>query len=190
MPLKGKILNVEKSRLNKALANNEISALITALGTSIGEEFDVTKLRYNKIIVMTDADVDGQHISCLLLTFFYRYMMALVEGGHLYLAQPPLYKVTKDKNIYYLYTEKELEQFLKEHDNKNIKMQRYKGLGEMNPEQLWETTLNPENRVLKQITIEDAVKADQLFTLLMGDNVEPRKEFILNNAKLAQNIDL
>lgn len=190
LPLKGKILNVEKSRLNKALANNEISALITALGTSIGEEFDVTKLRYNKIIVMTDADVDGQHISCLLLTFFYRYMMALVEGGHLYLAQPPLYKVTKDKNIYYLYTEKELEQFLKEHDNKNIKMQRYKGLGEMNPEQLWETTLNPENRVLKQITIEDAVKADQLFTLLMGDKVEPRKEFILNNAKLAQNIDL
>ncbi|MGM5482383.1 MAG: DNA topoisomerase (ATP-hydrolyzing) subunit B [Nanobdellota archaeon] len=190
LPLKGKILNVEKSRLNKALANQEISSMITALGTGIGQEFDVSKLRYHKIIIMTDADVDGQHISCLLLTFFYRYMISLVEGGHLYLAKPPLYKITKDKKIHYLYTEDELEKFIEEHGNDNMKMQRYKGLGEMNPDQLWETTLNPENRILKQITIEDAVKADQLFTLLMGDKVEPRKEFILENAKLAQNIDL
>lgn len=190
LPLKGKILNVEKSRLNKALANDEISALITALGTGIGENFDISKLRYDKIIVMTDADVDGQHISCLLLTFFYRYMISLIEDGHLYLAQPPLYKITKDKKSWYLYTEKELEELLKVYDIKSIKMQRYKGLGEMNPEQLWDTTLNPEHRVLKQINIEDAVKADQLFTLLMGDKVEPRKEFILKNAKLAQNIDL
>lgn len=190
LPLKGKILNVEKSRLDKALSNNEISALITALGTGIGNDFDISKLRYYKIIVMTDADVDGQHIACLLLTFFYRYMKELIEKGSLYLAQPPLYKITIDKKIYYLYTEKELKEFLKQYDEGKIKMQRYKGLGEMNPEQLWKTTLNPENRVLKQISIEDGLKADQLFTLLMGDKVEPRKEFILDNAKLAKNIDI
>ncbi len=190
LPLKGKILNVEKSRLDKALSNNEISALITALGTGIGNEFDISKLRYHKIIVMTDADVDGQHIACLLLTFFYRYMKELIEKGNLYLAQPPLYKIMIDKKIYYLYTEKELKEFLKNYDESKVKMQRYKGLGEMNPEQLWETTLNPENRVLKQISIEDGLKADQLFTLLMGDKVEPRKEFILDNAKLAKNIDI
>lgn len=190
LPLKGKILNVEKSRLDKALSNNEISALITALGTGVGNDFDISKLRYHKIIVMTDADVDGQHIACLLLTFFYRYMKELIEKGNLYLAQPPLYKVTVDKKVNYLYTEKELQEFLKHYDENKIKMQRYKGLGEMNPEQLWETTLNPENRVLKQISIEDGLKADQLFTLLMGDKVEPRKEFILDNAKLARNIDI
>ncbi|MFW6220299.1 MAG: DNA topoisomerase (ATP-hydrolyzing) subunit B [Nanoarchaeota archaeon] len=190
LPLKGKILNVEKSRLHKILSNNEITTLITALGAGIGTDFNVEKLRYHKIIIMTDADVDGQHISCLLLTFFYRYMKELIEKGNLYLAKPPLYLIKKNKKPYYVYYESELEKLLNEIGRENISLQRYKGLGEMNPEQLWETTLDPENRVLKKVEIEDAVVADQTFTLLMGDKVEPRREFILENAKYAKNIDV
>jgi DNA gyrase subunit B len=191
LPLRGKILNVEKARLDKILGNNEIRSLITALGTGIGDEFDVEKLRYHKTIIMTDADVDGSHIRILLLTFFYRYFKTLVENGFIYIAQPPLYKLTHNKEVIYLYSDEELQQrllFVGENDKKEI--QRYKGLGEMNPEQLWETTMNPENRTLLRVTIEDAIMADQVLTDLMGDEVEPRKEFIEKNAKFAQNLDV
>ncbi|MBN2457721.1 DNA topoisomerase (ATP-hydrolyzing) subunit B [Candidatus Woesearchaeota archaeon] len=190
LPLKGKILNVEKARLNKVLINNEIVTLITALGTGIGEEFNISKLRYHKIIIMTDADVDGQHIACLLLTFFYRYMKEIIEKGFLYIAQPPLYRLRKGKSSYYVYTEKDLYRLIKEIGKEGTSLQRYKGLGEMNPGQLWDTTLNPENRMLKRITIEDAVSADETFTILMGDAVEPRKLFIQEHAKEAKNIDI
>jgi DNA gyrase subunit B len=190
LPLRGKILNIEKARLTKVYASQEIVTLITALGCGIGETFDVTKLRYHKIIIMTDADVDGQHICCLLLTFFFRFMKPIIEEGYLYIAQPPLYKVQKGKSVQYSYNDAELAQVLKEIGRDNINIQRYKGLGEMNPKQLWETTLDEKTRVMKKVTIEDAIVADQIFTILMGDQVEPRRQFIEQNAKTAVNIDV
>ncbi len=189
LPLRGKILNVEKARLDRALKNNEILSIITALGTGIGDEFDITKVRYHKIIIMTDADVDGAHISTLLLTFFYRYMKPLIESGYIYLANPPLYKIKKGKFEKYVYTDEEKDALLKELGD-NVSIQRYKGLGEMNPHQLWETTMNPETRILKKITIVDAVEADELFSVLMGDAVEPRREFIERHAKEVVNLDV
>lgn len=189
LPLRGKIINVEKARLIKVLKNNEIVAMITAIGTGIGEEFDLSKLRYNKIIIMTDADVDGNHISCLLLTFFYRMMPALVESGKIYLAQPPLYKIEKNKKAHYVYNDAQKEELLKQ-IGREVGIQRYKGLGEMNPQQLWETTMDPSVRTLKQITIEDAVVADEVFSMLMGDEVEPRKDFILQHAKDVKELDV
>lgn len=190
LPLRGKILNVEKARLNKILQNNEIVTLISALGCGIGEDFNVEKLRYHKIVIMTDADVDGQHIACLLLTFFYRYMTPLIEQGHLYLAMPPLYSIKKGKAMHYVYNDKELFEKMKELGKDGSNVQRYKGLGEMNPDQLWETTLEPEKRYLKRITIEDVIEADSMFTVLMGDQVEPRKLFIEEHALEARNIDV
>ncbi len=190
LPLKGKILNVEKARLDKIFTNNEIATMITALGTSIGDEFNIAKLRYHKIIIMTDADVDGQHITCLLLTFFYRYMNDLIENGHLYISMPPLYQLKKDKRSYYLYSDQELQQKLDEIGRNGISVQRYKGLGEMNPAQLWDTTLDPDKRMLKKVLVEDAVAADQIFSILMGDLVEPRKAFIQKHAKEAKNLDI
>jgi DNA gyrase subunit B len=189
LPLRGKIINVEKARLIKVLKNNEIVTIITALGTGIGEEFDISKLRYDKVIIMTDADVDGNHISCLLLTFFYRMMPALVEGGKIYLAQPPLYKIEKNKKIQYAYNDAQKEEVLKI-IGKEANIQRYKGLGEMNPQQLWETTMDPTIRALKRIAIEDAVAADEMFSILMGDEVEPRKDFILKHAKEVKELDV
>jgi DNA gyrase subunit B len=182
LPLRGKIMNVEKNRLDRILQNNEIEAMITAIGTSIGEEFDLDDLRYDKIILMTDADVDGAHIRTLLLTFFYRYMNPLIEEGHVYIAQPPLYKMTKGSSTQYAYTERERDELVEELGRRGLGIQRYKGLGEMNPSQLWETTMDPENRTLARVTVEDAVEADELFTTLMGDRVEPRREFIQRNA--------
>jgi len=189
LPLRGKIINVEKARLIKVLKNNEIVTIITALGTGIGEDFDISKLRYDKVIIMTDADVDGNHISCLLLTFFYRMMPALVEGGKIYLAQPPLYKIEKNKKVNYAYNDAQKEEILKV-TGKEVNIQRYKGLGEMNPTQLWETTMDPSVRALKKIAIEDAVAADEIFSILMGDEVEPRKEFILKHAKEVRELDV
>ncbi|MFH1440337.1 MAG: DNA topoisomerase (ATP-hydrolyzing) subunit B [Candidatus Woesearchaeota archaeon] len=190
LPLRGKILNVEKSRLHKVLSSQEIVTVITALGTSIGEEFNIDKLRYNKIIIMTDADVDGAHITCLLLTFFYRYMTKLIEEGHIYIAQPPLYKIKKGKQIWYVYKDEELFSKIKEIGKDNVVIQRYKGLGEMDPEQLWDTTLDPKDRILKKVKIEDAVLADEMFTILMGDQVEPRRRFIMEHAKEVKNLDV
>ncbi len=189
LPLRGKIINVEKARLVKVLKNNEIVTIITALGTGISDDFDIAKLRYDKIIIMTDADVDGNHISCLLLTFFYRMMPALVEGGKIYLAQPPLYKIEKNKKSHYAYNDAQKEEVLKQ-IGKEVNIQRYKGLGEMNPQQLWETTMDPEVRTLKKITIEDAVAANEMFSILMGDEVEPRKDFILRHAKEVRELDV
>ncbi|WP_027626043.1 DNA topoisomerase (ATP-hydrolyzing) subunit B [Clostridium lundense] len=192
LPLRGKIMNVEKQRLDKILNSDTIRSMITAFGAGIGKDFDIEKIRYNRIIIMTDADVDGAHIRTLLLTFFYRYMKELVEQGHVYIAQPPLYKVTKGKKEYYAYTDPELEAVLNEvggRDN-NTDIQRYKGLGEMNAEQLWETTMNPERRILLKATVEDAMAADEIFTILMGDKVEPRREFITENAKKVVNLDI
>ncbi|MFW5866075.1 MAG: DNA gyrase subunit B, partial [Nanoarchaeota archaeon] len=190
LPLRGKILNVEKARLAKALANNEIVALITALGTGIGEDFDISKLRYHKIIIMTDSDIDGSHITTLILTFFYRYMRDLIEKGHIYDSMPPLYKVTKNKKSYYALNEDEKSKILEKIGEDKITLQRYKGLGEMNPQQLWETTMDPKTRVLKQITIEDAVEADKTFHTLMGDEIEPRREFIEKNALKVKELDI
>lgn len=191
LPLRGKILNVEKARLDKILNYNEIRAMITAFGTGIGDEFDIEKLRYHKIVIMTDADVDGAHIRTLLLTFFFRYMKPLVEFGHIYAAQPPLYKIKKGKAEYYAYSDKELNKILDDLGRETkADIQRYKGLGEMNPEQLWETTMNPEHRTLLQITIDDAAAADEIFITLMGDKVEPRREFIEKNAKYVTNLDI
>lgn len=190
LPLRGKILNVEKARMDRILKNNEILALITAIGTGIGEEFDIEKARYHKIIIMTDADVDGEHIRTLLLTFFFRYMRPLVEEGYLYIAQPPLYKISRGKKIEYAYNEKEKAMVIKEMGERGISIQRYKGLGEMNPNQLWETTMDPENRLTAKVTVEDAVEADELFTMLMGNNVEPRREFIEKHAKEVENLDI
>lgn len=192
LPLRGKIINVEKARLDKILANNEIRAMITAFGTGIGEEFDIMKRRYDKIIIMTDADVDGAHIRTLLLTFFYRFMKPLITEGHVYIAQPPLYQVRKGKQVWYLYTDEAMNQKLDElgRDNNTVVVQRYKGLGEMNPEQLWETTMNPQNRTMLQVHLEDAAEADRIFTLVMGDKVEPRRQFIQENAKKVRNLDL
>ncbi|MFO7889411.1 MAG: DNA topoisomerase (ATP-hydrolyzing) subunit B [bacterium] len=191
LPLRGKILNVEKASLEKILRNNEIQAMITALGTGIGtEEFDITKLRYGKIIIMTDADVDGSHIRTLLLTFFFRYMRELLEQGNIFIAQPPLYKISKGSKIHYAYTEGERKRIIKNLGEKGIKLQRYKGLGEMNPNQLWKTTMDPETRTVLKVTIDDAVEADHIFSVLMGDNVEPRREFIQENAETVQNLDI
>lgn len=190
LPLRGKILNVEKSRLDKILASDEIKNMITAYGCGIGNDFDIEKARYHKIIIMTDADVDGAHIRTLLLTFFFRYMRPLIEEGYVYAAQPPLYKVTKQKKEYYVYSDKELDDLLNEIGRDKYDIQRYKGLGEMNPEQLWDTTMNPETRTLLQVTIEDAAIADEIFSMLMGDKVAPRREFIQENAKYVRNLDV
>jgi len=191
LPLRGKILNVEKASLERILRNNEIQAMITALGTGIGsEEFDLSKLRYGKIIIMTDADVDGSHIRTLLLTFFFRYLKELVEKGHIYIAQPPLYKISKGKKEHYAYTEAGREQIVKNLGAQGIKIQRYKGLGEMNPNQLWKTTMDPETRTILRVTIDDAVEADHIFSVLMGDNVAPRRKFIQENAETVQNLDV
>ncbi|HDN80141.1 MAG: DNA topoisomerase (ATP-hydrolyzing) subunit B [Chloroflexi bacterium] len=190
LPIRGKILNVEKARLDRALNNNEIRALITALGTGIGDQFDISKLRYGRIILLADADVDGAHIRTLLLTFFYRYMPALIERGHLFIAQPPLYRIQAGKKHYYAYSEEEKEKILKKLKGKQVTIQRYKGLGEMNPEQLWETTMNPENRTLLQVTIEDAASADRTFSILMGSSVPPRRRFIQTHAKKVRNLDV
>ncbi len=193
LPLRGKILNVEKSRLDKILVNAEIKAMITAFGTGIHEDFDISKLRYHKIIIMTDADVDGAHISTLLLTFFYRFMPDLIKGGYVYLAQPPLFKVEKNKNIYYAYNDEELSRILEEigRDNNN-KIQRYKGLGEMDAEQLWETTMDPEKRILLRVTMDEEAESeiDLTFNILMGDKVVPRREFIEANADRVRNLDI
>ena len=193
LPLRGKILNVEKARLDKILVNNEIKAMITAFGTGIHEEFDISKLRYHKIIIMTDADVDGAHISTLLLTFFYRFMPELIKQGHVYLAQPPLYKVEKGKIVRYAYSDEELNSILTEIGrDTNNKIQRYKGLGEMDAEQLWDTTMDPEKRVLLRVNMDEEYSSeiDVTFTTLMGDKVEPRREFIEKNAKFVKNLDI
>ncbi len=188
LPLRGKVLNVEKARLDRALSNNEILSMIQAFGTGIGEEFDATKARYHKIVIMTDADVDGAHIRTLLLTFFFRYMKGLIDLGYIYIAQPPLYKVQAGRRIKYVYDEEALQETLEDFGPR-AGIQRYKGLGEMNPEQLWDTTMNPETRTLLQVSLQDAIDADQVFTMLMGEEVEPRKNFIQENAKYATNID-
>ena len=190
LPLKGKIMNVEKARLDKALDYEEIKAMITAFGTGIGSDFDISKLRYGKIIIMTDADVDGAHIRTLLLTFFYRYMKELIEKGHIYIAQPPLYKVSKGKKEYYCYSDKELDDLLNEIGRTNYNIQRYKGLGEMNADQLFDTTMDPATRTLLRVYIDDAIAADEIFTTLMGDKVEPRREFIQENSKYVKNLDI
>lgn len=195
LPLKGKILNVEKARLHKILANDEIKTIITAMGTGVGEEdFDYENLRYYKIIIMTDADVDGSHIRTLLLTFFFRHMRKLIELGHVYIAQPPLYKITAGKEELYAYDEEDKEKivkrFSKNGDDSKVSIQRYKGLGEMNPEQLWETTMNPEKRTLLQVTLDNAAEADHIFSTLMGDQVEPRRIFIEKNARYVRNLDI
>jgi DNA gyrase subunit B len=190
LPLRGKILNVEKARMDKILKNNEILALITAIGTGIDEEFNIEGARYHKIILMTDADVDGEHIRTLLLTFFFRYMRPLVEEGFLYIAQPPLYKLSKGKQVIYAFSERERLEKIKEMGGSGVGTQRYKGLGEMNPNQLWETTMDPENRMTVRVTVDDAVEADGLFTILMGEKVEPRREFIETHAKDVVNLDI
>ncbi len=190
LPLRGKILNVEKARLSKIFENEEIITMVTAIGTGIGEEFDITKARYHKLIIMTDADVDGSHIRTLLLTFFYRHLNPLIEAGYIYIAQPPLYKVTKGKMIKYVYSDQELDKLLAEIGRDGIGLQRYKGLGEMNPQQLWETTMDTDNRTILQVTLEDAIEADKIFTLLMGDQVEPRRKFIEMHAKEVINLDV
>jgi DNA gyrase subunit B len=191
LPLKGKILNVEKSRLDKILSNDEIRTIITAIGTGIGdEEFDITKTRYHKIVIMTDADVDGSHIRTLILTFFYRYMQDLIRQGYLYIAQPPLYSIKTGKQLTYAYTEEEKEEHLKKFKDEKVSLQRYKGLGEMNPEQLWETTMDPKSRTMLQVRIDDDVEAENIFSILMGDAVEPRRKFIEDNAHKVQNLDL
>ena len=190
LPIRGKILNVEKARLDRIYANAEIRTMITAFGSGISDEFDLSKLRYNKIVIMTDADVDGAHIRTLLLTFFYRYMKPLIEHGHVYIAQPPLYQIRKGKKSWYTYSDDELTAKLDEVGRDNAVIQRYKGLGEMNPEQLWDTTMNPEGRTMLQVSMEDAEAADELFTILMGDKVEPRRQFIEEHAKLVRNLDI
>ncbi len=190
LPLRGKIINVEKARLDKMLKNEEIRTIITAIGAGIGDEFNIEKARYHRIIIMTDADVDGAHIRTLLLTFFYRYMLPLIEAGYVYIAQPPLYRVKKGKKEIYVYSDEELEKVLNKLGRNSVTVQRYKGLGEMNPEQLWETTMNPEKRTLMKVTLEDAVEADRIFSILMGEKVEPRREFIQKHAKEVRVLDV
>jgi DNA gyrase subunit B len=191
LPLRGKIINVEKARLDKILSNNEIRTIITALGTGIAEDFDISKARYHKIVIMTDADVDGAHIRTLLLTFFYRYMRQIIENGFVYIAQPPLYKVQQGKRIEYAYNDREMEKLMAELPaNPKPGIQRYKGLGEMNPEQLWETTMDPNTRTFLHVTLEDAMEADETFDILMGDKVEPRRNFIEGNAQYVKNLDI
>ncbi|MEK8022709.1 MAG: toprim domain-containing protein, partial [Candidatus Hydrogenedentota bacterium] len=190
LPLRGKILNVEKSRMDKMLSNEEIRTLITAVGTGIGEEdFDIERLRYHKVIIMTDADVDGAHIRTLLLTFFYRQMKELIERGHIYIAQPPLYRVSKGKEEYYYYTEEDKDAQVKRF-GAGARVTRYKGLGEMNPEQLWKTTMDPDKRVLLKVSIDSDTEAHKLFSKLMGDQVEPRREFIERHAQEVKNLDI
>ncbi|MBP1760954.1 MAG: gyrase subunit, partial [Firmicutes bacterium] len=189
LPLRGKILNVEKARLDRILSSEEIRNLITAIGTGIGEDFDISKARYHKLFIMTDADVDGSHIRILLLTFFYRFMRELIEHGYVYIAQPPLYGAKRGSEIHYFYNDNDLNKFMSQTDKK-WSLQRYKGLGEMDAEQLWHTTMDEDNRIILQVTIEDAIQADEIFSDLMGDNVEPRKEFIQANAKYVSNLDI
>ncbi|MBX6342128.1 MAG: DNA topoisomerase IV subunit B, partial [Thermomicrobiaceae bacterium] len=190
LPLRGKILNVEKARLDRMLQNEEIRTLITALGTSIGDQFDASKLRYHRIILMTDADVDGAHIRTLLLTFFFRHLESLIVDGRLYIAQPPLYRMQSGRDVRYVYSDAERDEIIASSDGKKWEIQRYKGLGEMNPEQLWETTMDPARRTLLQVTIEDAVKADETFDMLMGSAVPPRKRFIQTHAREVENLDI
>ena len=196
LPLWGKMLNVEKSRADKIYNNDKLQPVILAVGAGIGKDFDISKIRYGKVIIMADADVDGAHIRTLLLTFFFRYMRPLIENGNVYLAQPPLYKLSKKgMQDVYCYTDDDLANAFKELAEKGISrdqvgIQRYKGLGEMNPEQLWETTMDPEHRILIKVTMEDAIKADSIFTLLMGDEIEPRRKFIEENAKFVKNLDI
>ncbi|MCC6936570.1 MAG: DNA topoisomerase IV subunit B, partial [Thermomicrobiales bacterium] len=190
LPLRGKILNVEKARLDKMLQNAEIRSLITALGTSIGDQFDASKLRYHRVIIMTDADVDGAHIRTLLLTFFFRHMEQLISDGRIFIAQPPLFRVQSGKDVHWVYSDDELETLLTRYTDKKVEIQRYKGLGEMNPEQLWETTMNVDTRTLLQVTIDDAVRADETFEMLMGNAVPPRKSFIQTHARQVQNLDV
>jgi len=192
LPLWGKMLNVEKARVDKVYGNDKLTPVIMALGTNIGQDFDITKLRYHKIIIMADADVVGAHIRTLLLTFFYRYMTPLITNGYVYIAQPPLYKITKGKTELYAYNDSELEKIIRENQWKKEEctIQRFKGLGEMNPEQLWTTTMDPETRTILRVELEDAIAADEIFTILMGDKVEPRKEFIQANAKVVTNLDI
>ncbi|MBT7820082.1 MAG: DNA topoisomerase IV subunit B, partial [Chloroflexi bacterium] len=192
LPLRGKILNTERARLDKILSNNEVKSLISALGTGVGDGFSLEGLRYGRVIIMTDADVDGSHIRTLLLTFFFRYMQELIDSGHLYIAQPPLYLLTHKRNKTYVYTEGEKEKFLKNagKDADKVGVQRYKGLGEMNPDQLWETTMDPEHRTLLLVMIEDAVEADRTFDMLMGAAVPPRKRFIQTHASEVRNLDV
>lgn len=191
LPLRGKILNVEKARLDKILSNNEVRMMITAIGTGIGEDFDLSKARYHKIVIMTDADVDGAHIRTLLLTFFYRFMREIIEAGYVYIAQPPLYKIQQGKRIEYAYNDEQLEEILEQlSNNPKPNIQRYKGLGEMNADQLWETTMDPDTRTLLQVSLEDAIEADETFDILMGDKVEPRRHFIEENALYVKNLDI
>jgi len=188
LPLRGKILNVERARLDKMLANKEVKSLIIALGTAISEDFNLENLRYHRIVIMTDADVDGAHIRTLLLTLFYRYFKPIMEAGYIYIAQPPLYKIQSGKSVQYAYTEDQREKMVK--GLTNVSLQRYKGLGEMNSEQLWETTMNPENRLLLKVGIQDMVETDKTFDVLMGEEVEPRKKFIQTHAKTVKNLDV
>mgnify|MGYP000765212067 CR=1 FL=1 len=193
LPLWGKMLNVEKARIDKVYGNEKLMPVVTALGTSIGEDFDISKLRYGKIIIMADADVDGSHIRTLLLTFFFRFMKPLITNGNIYIAQPPLFKVFRGKKVRYAFSDEERDEYIAELTTENgtkPEVQRYKGLGEMDPEQLWETTMNPETRTMLKIDMEDAVKADETFTILMGDKVAPRREFIEANAKYVENLDI
>lgn len=190
LPFRGKIINVEKARLAKVLKNNEVLSLITAMGTGIGDEYNIDKARYHKVIIMTDADVDGAHIRTLILTFFFRHMKPLIDAGYVYIAQPPLYRINKGKAEHYVYSDRELDRKLKEIGEKGVGIQRYKGLGEMNPEQLWETTMNPDTRTLLQVTMDDAIAADEMFSVLMGDDVAPRKKFITTHAREVANLDL
>lgn len=190
LPFRGKIINVEKARLSKILNNKEVLSLITAIGTGIGDEYDLKKARYHKVIIMTDADVDGAHIRTLILTFFFRYMNPLIDAGYVYIAQPPLYLIKKGKKQYYTYSDRELQAKLDDIGEKGVSIQRYKGLGEMNPDQLWETTMNPDSRTILQVTMEDAVAADEMFTVLMGDDVAPRRKFIQTHAKEVMNLDV
>jgi len=189
LPLWGKMLNVEKARLDRVYGNDKLMPVITALGCGIGDEFDLSKLRYGKVIIMADADVDGSHIRTLLLTFFFRFMKPLVEQGHIYIAQPPLYRITKSKKHFYAYSDDERDKILQELGG-NTEVQRYKGLGEMDSEQLWETTMNPKTRIMLRVELADAAAADEVFTILMGDKVEPRRDFIEKNAKYVQNLDI
>jgi DNA gyrase subunit B len=189
LPMRGKVLNVEKSRIDKVYSNSQLTPIIQALGCGIGEDFDINKLRYGKIIIMADADVDGAHIQILLLTFFFRHMRELIDQGHIYLARPPLFKVAKGKNTRYAFSDEERDKYLLEL-GQGATAERYKGLGEMDPEQLWETTMDPETRTLLKVNVEDAVKCDEIFSLLMGDQVEPRREYIQKNAKYAVDLDI
>ena len=190
LPLRGKILNVERARLDKMLANKEVKSLIIALGTAISEDFNLENLRYHRIIIMTDADVDGSHIRTLLLTLFYRYFKPIMESGYIYIAQPPLYKIQHGKSLQYAYTEEQRDTMVKNLGGGSVNLQRYKGLGEMNSDELWETTMNPENRLLLQVQVEEAHEADKTFDILMGEEVEPRKKFIQTHAKSVKNLDV